>query len=155
MTAAPPCGQVSKACTNSHQCEKATSSFSEKNKSGCFTGRLELGITRVLSHSNYFLIIIISKSLRRDQKIENSCQHQIFMSKCKLIQTHKLAQIFSLNPGIFVACKVLKACNYRQNLFKTKRKMKNRSLKACNDIPLFSLPQMALSAADISDAIRN
>lgn len=33
MTAAPPCGQVSKACTNSHQCEKATSVlFREKQK---------------------------------------------------------------------------------------------------------------------------
>ena len=30
--------------------------------------------------------------------------------------------------------------------------MKNRSLKTCNDIPLFSFPQMTLSAAGISDA---
>lgn len=77
------------------------------------------------------------------------------MSKCILIQTHKLAPIFSLNPGIFVAFKAFKACNYiHKNLFQTKRKMKNRSLKTCNEIPLFSFPQMTLLPADNSDAIR-
>lgn len=41
-----------------------------------------------------------------------------------------------------------------QNHFKTKRRRKI-GLKTCKAIPLFSFPQIALSTADISDAIQN
>lgn len=49
----------------------------------------------------------------------------------------------------------LKACNYRPKIILKQKGSGKIGLKTCNEIPLFSFPQIALSTADISDAIQN